>query len=527
MAGKKGQVVQLQTEVNNEEDWEKLLTREGLIVVDVYSDWCGPCLGMTGNLKKVKVEMGGDLLHLAIAKCDEIEVLKRFRNKSEPTWMFIGGGQLVNVTFGANAPKVCKLIEHELRQEQRVMRGETWRRAVPFEELCEEERERVEADEKIRSETERVTAEKTWKEVEEKRQRIYSHMAENLIYETVVVCFPHTIQPDVGCIMTTELEAFFRSKSMYVSAQNKILITPEICEEVFYRKSIELSDDFMENLSLGPSLALWIKYQVVPAPGQEGEKKIGEVEKMICQELNMVELEEGQEAVVPDPKSLAAKYAWVKKSKEDEAGEEEEEAAGIPTNVPGCWTPASAFSKCAACRFLVPARAEKVMVPEEPPEVPRVVIVFDIAKQKECFDLAAEYENEVLNIGYFSTGNPDTAKQLCATPEQYAKLPQSDTNKVVVVVSKVKSDPLLSFAGLGALYVSPDEKMGEVEANQFFPPGLEQSFSMIDVAISGGNVEEEVQDSLIEEDDEGEGDKGEEKTEDDLMASLGLVPGSM
>lgn len=31
MAGKKGQATQLQVEVNNEEDWEKLLTREGLI----------------------------------------------------------------------------------------------------------------------------------------------------------------------------------------------------------------------------------------------------------------------------------------------------------------------------------------------------------------------------------------------------------------------------------------------------------------------------------------------------------------
>lgn len=62
--------------------------------------------------------------------------------------------------------------------------------------------------------------------------RIYNQMAENLVYETIIVCFPHTIQPDVGCVMTTELEAFFRSKSMYVAAQNKILITPEMCEEV-------------------------------------------------------------------------------------------------------------------------------------------------------------------------------------------------------------------------------------------------------------------------------------------------------
>jgi hypothetical protein len=31
MAGKKGQLVQLQLEINTEEEWEKLLLRDGLI----------------------------------------------------------------------------------------------------------------------------------------------------------------------------------------------------------------------------------------------------------------------------------------------------------------------------------------------------------------------------------------------------------------------------------------------------------------------------------------------------------------
>ncbi|XP_023154796.2 LOW QUALITY PROTEIN: thioredoxin domain-containing protein 6 [Amphiprion ocellaris] len=138
MAGKKKEA-SLQTSVTNQEQWEEMLATKGLTVVDVYQQWCGPCRAVVSLLRKIKNELGDDLLHFATAEADSIDALERYRGKCEPTFLFYGGGELVAVLRGANAPMLQRMIVEELAKEKLILEQGGERKAVKDEGLMDEE----------------------------------------------------------------------------------------------------------------------------------------------------------------------------------------------------------------------------------------------------------------------------------------------------------------------------------------------------------------------------------------------------
>ncbi|KAM9613968.1 thioredoxin domain-containing protein 6 [Morphnus guianensis] len=87
MAAKKKEVV-LQVNINSQELWEEMLCLKGLIVVDVFQAWCGPCKTVVDLFRKVRNEVGSDLLHFAVAEVDSIDALKKYRGKCKPVFLF-------------------------------------------------------------------------------------------------------------------------------------------------------------------------------------------------------------------------------------------------------------------------------------------------------------------------------------------------------------------------------------------------------------------------------------------------------
>ncbi|XP_029071133.1 thioredoxin domain-containing protein 6 isoform X4 [Monodon monoceros] len=129
----------LQVNISTQELWEEMLSSKGLTVVDVYQGWCGPCKPVVSLFQKMRIEVGLDLLHFALAEADCLDVLEKYRGRCEPTFLFYAGGELVALVRGANAPLLQKTIREQLQAEKIVLAEGRERRVIEDEALSDED----------------------------------------------------------------------------------------------------------------------------------------------------------------------------------------------------------------------------------------------------------------------------------------------------------------------------------------------------------------------------------------------------
>ncbi|XP_053454987.1 thioredoxin domain-containing protein 6 isoform X2 [Nycticebus coucang] len=137
--GSKKKEIALQVNISTQELWEEMLSTKGLTVVDVHQGWCGPCKPMVSLFQKMRIEVGLDLLHFALAEADCLDVLEKYRGRCEPTFLFYAGGELVAVVRGANAPLLQKIILDQLEAEKKVLAEGRERKVIKDEALSDED----------------------------------------------------------------------------------------------------------------------------------------------------------------------------------------------------------------------------------------------------------------------------------------------------------------------------------------------------------------------------------------------------
>ncbi|XP_032239507.2 thioredoxin domain-containing protein 3 homolog isoform X3 [Nematostella vectensis] len=250
----KGKAKELQVEVKSQEQWEELLGKEGLIVVDAYSEWCGPCKAIISSLKRLKNEIGDDLLIFAMAETDSIDSLEKYRMRSQPTFLFYAAGTLVNVIRGCHCPKLLKTIRKELDHEHKVLEGNAER--VPF---VDEEVEKVVKEEKKEEitpeeEEEEIVAEEMLKRVRSSQLAVKQEGRVHLPKQVTVA----VIKPDaVKAGLVEEIIRKVEEAGIEVLKMEERTLTREEAAE-FYKQheGTEHFDQLVEFMSSGPLMTL-------------------------------------------------------------------------------------------------------------------------------------------------------------------------------------------------------------------------------------------------------------------------------
>eukprot|EP00062_Callorhinchus_milii_P015794 gi/632966411/ref/XP_007899401.1/ PREDICTED: thioredoxin domain-containing protein 3-like [Callorhinchus milii] len=134
MAGKRREI-QVQLPITDEEEWEAMLATKGVSVLDVYQGWCGPCKAIVSLFKRLKLDIGDELLHFYTVEASRLPLLKGFEGKCEPVFLFVMGGKIVDSVKGVNPPLLNKQILEMVEEERRFYEEGAQRKRIEIVEL--------------------------------------------------------------------------------------------------------------------------------------------------------------------------------------------------------------------------------------------------------------------------------------------------------------------------------------------------------------------------------------------------------
>ncbi len=73
---------------------------DGVVLVDFYAEWCGPCRMLTPIVEELAQEMAGKLVVAKVDTDQSMEVAAKFEVTSIPTIILFKDGQMVERVVG-------------------------------------------------------------------------------------------------------------------------------------------------------------------------------------------------------------------------------------------------------------------------------------------------------------------------------------------------------------------------------------------------------------------------------------------
>ena len=82
------------------------ITKDGVVLVDFWAPWCGPCRMIAPVIEELAEEYDGKAKICKVNTDEEQEIAVKFGIRSIPTLIFMKDGQVVDQIVGAQSKQV-------------------------------------------------------------------------------------------------------------------------------------------------------------------------------------------------------------------------------------------------------------------------------------------------------------------------------------------------------------------------------------------------------------------------------------
>uniref|UniRef100_A0A2A4JHG4 ABC transporter domain-containing protein n=1 Tax=Heliothis virescens TaxID=7102 RepID=A0A2A4JHG4_HELVI len=451
---------------------------------------------------------------------DEIETLKRFRDHSEPVYIFILNGKVTKVFRGVDTVRFAEVMRKELDYHRQQQAGVTLDRPVyELNEPTPDEMEWISATESEKEqEMTSLLARRSARQAVRKRHRA-TLMVPHLTDVNFVLFWPHCVHAHPELYEQWDANSWVEFISLKLNLINLnvsgIGATKALVRRILYEEEPSW-DEGKSFMDFGLLKTAFDRYKTFSPTREEfnaQRRKERELQKeeqrrkhanYIAETRRLARLakEEAFEAkrIEKEQRKLDLLKAGdlsalekLKQEPDDEISDDEEPEGTVEEEeeesvteeepeeylpppgllIPGFYAPPNDIAKSNGLAVLFPRLVHDRVTPQ-PEFLPQhVLVLLEISKRHKAIEAIKPYRHAIIHMGIFKASSPYKSVHIAYSVKQYDTLDNSSSNldqlKLAFMLSVVVDVPLLHLMDLNPVHVSRDCSAGEQECAAMFP----------------------------------------------------------